>query len=73
MVGPRDLEARLSAGVTGRQLAVDGTFALTLLSTDPATQIISPSDGTAVLWLNSGVLTLAAFTRSTGWRYSVMA
>ena len=68
-----DLRGRMSLSPTGRQLASDGSFVLGLYTADPADALISPPDGTCVLWNNSGTLTIAAFTRATGWAYRTLA
>lgn len=68
-----DLRYRMSMSPTGRQIVLDGSFVLALYTDDPADAIISPPDGTCVLWSNAGTLTLASFTRATGWQYRTMA
>lgn len=68
-----ELAGRLRMSPTGRQLSSDGSFVLGLYTSDPASALIAPPDGTCVLWNNAGVLTLAAFTRATGWKYRALA
>ncbi len=70
---PDDLRGRMASSPTGRQLASDGSFVLSGFTQDPAQVLLSPSDNTMVLWDNVGVLTLASFTRATGWKYRTMA
>lgn len=68
-----DLRGRMAMSPPGRQLALDGSFVLSGFTQDPANVLLSPPDNTLVLWDNAGTLTLASFTRSTGWQYRAMA
>jgi hypothetical protein len=67
----QNLRGQITASPTGRNLML-GSFVLALYTDDPADAIPSPPDGTAVLWDNSGTLTLAAFTRDIGWVYRTL-
>lgn len=62
------LLSALSQSPTGLQLSIDGSFILPLYTTNPANSIITPPDGTTVLWSDSGTLRIRAFTRATGWQ-----
>lgn len=52
---------------TGNQLAIDGSFVLPYTTTNPSLSILSPSEGTAWLWNDSGTLRVRAYSRATGW------
>jgi hypothetical protein len=67
------LARQMSQSPTGRQLALDGSLILSVYTDDPGDGLLSPSDGTAVVWNNAGVLTLCVYTRSTGWKYRTLS
>jgi hypothetical protein len=53
---------------TGSQMAIDGSFVVSLYADDPANALLSPPDGTVVMWNDSGTLRLRGYTRDTGWQ-----
>ncbi len=53
---------------TGNQLTLDGSFVVSVFDDDPANSLLSPPDGTVVMWNDSGTLRLRGYTRDTGWQ-----
>lgn len=58
----------MSQAPTGRQMAIDGTFVVSVYTEDPAGVLLSPSNGTVVMWDDAGTLRLRGYTRATGWQ-----
>lgn len=69
--GPQDdLRYRMMASPTGRQMASDGSFVFAVYPSDPTQAILSPPDGTAVMWEDeaTGDRFISTFLRATGWK-----
>ena len=53
---------------TGSQVVIDGSFVMDYVEVDPSLSILSPPDGTVIMWNDSGTLRLRAYSRDTGWQ-----
>lgn len=65
-----DLRYRMMASPTGRQLAGDGSFVFAVYDTDPTVALLSPPNGTTVMWEDAGTgdRFISTFLRATGWK-----
>ncbi len=69
---PESMELRTLVGAlrstpTGNNLLL-GQFVIPRAQHDPETGLLAPGDGTAVLYVDAGVLYLYAYTPETGWQ-----
>jgi hypothetical protein len=62
------LRRAMSQSPTGTQMAIDGTFVLSVYTDDPADVLLQPANGTVVMWDDAGTLRLRGYTRATGWQ-----
>ena len=53
---------------TGAQLIIDGSFVLDYVEVNPSLTILSPPDGTVIMWNDSHTLRLRGYSRDTGWQ-----
>ena len=81
MIGRRDINAdpypdtlrwRMTNGVTGRQLTVDGSLAVQFVNFDPNGATANTTqvwvDGAIVIYIRAGVKELWTFDRANGWQ-----
>jgi hypothetical protein len=73
--GTDELRGRMAMSPTGLQIVSDGSLAIAVYTTDPATAMLSPENGHTVIWddtAGSGTVYLASFVRGIGWMKVVM-